>query len=92
MSGALPYAGPVASQIQRDREKTERPAPQMTGNPGTCGALRRDLLRFSTEWKDRITEDPAVCHGRACVKGTQVLVSALLENPLLPISVPSRAL
>jgi uncharacterized protein (DUF433 family) len=32
------------------------------------------------EWKNRITEDPAVCHGRACIKGTRVLVSALLDN------------
>lgn len=32
------------------------------------------------EWSDRITADPAVCHGSVCVKGTRVLVSALLDN------------
>lgn len=32
------------------------------------------------EWKDRITADPAICHGSACVKGTRVLVTALLDN------------
>ena len=32
------------------------------------------------EWRDRITADPAVCHGSACVKGTRVLVSVLLDN------------
>jgi len=32
------------------------------------------------DWSERIAEDPAVCHGSACVKGTRVLVSALLDN------------
>lgn len=32
------------------------------------------------EWSDRITADPAVCHGSACVKGTSVLVSVVLDN------------
>lgn len=31
-------------------------------------------------WKDRITVDPLVCHGKACVKGTRVLVSVILDN------------
>ena len=32
------------------------------------------------DWKERITEHPDICHGSACVKGTRVLVSALLDN------------
>jgi uncharacterized protein (DUF433 family) len=32
------------------------------------------------EWKDRIIVDPAICHGSACIKGTRVLVSTLLDN------------
>ena len=26
-------------------------------------------------WRDRISVDPSVCHGRVCIKGTRVMVS-----------------
>jgi len=32
------------------------------------------------DWRDRITIDPAVCHGKACIKGTRVMVSVVLDN------------
>jgi uncharacterized protein (DUF433 family) len=31
-------------------------------------------------WQDRITAGPAVCHGKACIKGTRVMVSVILDN------------
>lgn len=31
-------------------------------------------------WKERITVDPLVCHGRACIKGTRIMVSVILGN------------
>jgi uncharacterized protein (DUF433 family) len=31
-------------------------------------------------WQDYITVDPAVCHGRACIKGTRITVSVVLDN------------
>lgn len=31
-------------------------------------------------WQDRISVDPLVCHGRACVIGTRVMASVVLEN------------
>ncbi len=31
-------------------------------------------------WKEHITVDPAVCHGRACIKGTRIMVSVILDN------------
>ena len=31
-------------------------------------------------WRDRITVDPLVCHGKACIKGTRVMVSVILDN------------
>ena len=31
-------------------------------------------------WRDYITVDPAICHGRACIKGTRVFVSVILDN------------
>ncbi len=31
-------------------------------------------------WRDRITVDPLVCHGKACIKGTRIMVSVILDN------------
>lgn len=31
-------------------------------------------------WKDRIIADPLVCHGKACIKGTRIMVSVILDN------------
>lgn len=32
------------------------------------------------DWRDRITVDPQICHGKACVKGTRIMVSVILDN------------
>ena len=32
------------------------------------------------DWRDRISVDPTICHGKACIKGTRVTVSAVLDN------------
>ncbi len=31
-------------------------------------------------WQDRVTVDPSVCHGKACIRGTRVMVSVVLDN------------
>jgi uncharacterized protein (DUF433 family) len=31
-------------------------------------------------WQDYITVDVAVCHGRACISGTRIMVSVVLDN------------
>jgi len=31
-------------------------------------------------WRERITVDPKVCHGKACIKGTRVMASVILDN------------
>jgi len=31
-------------------------------------------------WQERISVDPNVCHGKACIKGTRVMVSVILDN------------
>ena len=31
-------------------------------------------------WRERISVNPAVCHGRACIRGTRVMVSAVVDN------------
>lgn len=33
-----------------------------------------------TNWKDRITSDPNVCHGKPCIKGNRVMVSVVIDN------------
>jgi len=33
-----------------------------------------------TAWRDRITTDPAICHGQACIRGTRIPVAVLLDN------------
>ena len=32
------------------------------------------------DWKERVSVNPAVCHGKACVRGTRVLISVILDN------------
>ena len=31
-------------------------------------------------WRDRISVNPAVCHGRACIRGTRIMVSVVVDN------------
>ena len=31
-------------------------------------------------WREHITVDPTVCHGKACIGGTRVMVSVVLDN------------
>ncbi|MBA2691790.1 MAG: DUF433 domain-containing protein [Rubrobacter sp.] len=32
------------------------------------------------QWREHISVDPNVCHGQACIKGTRVMVSVVLDN------------
>lgn len=32
------------------------------------------------DWRDRISVNPSIRHGQACIKGTRVMVSAVLDN------------
>ena len=31
-------------------------------------------------WRERVSVNPAVCHGKACIRGTRVLISVILDN------------
>ena len=31
-------------------------------------------------WQDHITVDPKICHGKACIRGTRIMVSVILDN------------
>jgi uncharacterized protein (DUF433 family) len=32
------------------------------------------------DWRERISVNPMICHGKACVKGTRIMVSVILDN------------
>jgi uncharacterized protein (DUF433 family) len=36
--------------------------------------------RYLVSWQDYIVVDPNVCHGKACIKGTRIMVSVILDN------------
>jgi uncharacterized protein (DUF433 family) len=31
------------------------------------------------DWRERISVDPEICHGKPCIKGTRVMVSIVLD-------------
>ena len=32
------------------------------------------------QWQDHIVHDPSICHGKATIKGTRILVFVILDN------------
>jgi uncharacterized protein (DUF433 family) len=32
------------------------------------------------DWRERVTVDPSICHGQACIRGTRIMVSVVLDN------------
>jgi uncharacterized protein (DUF433 family) len=32
------------------------------------------------DWRELIVVDPNICHGKACIKGTRIMVSVVLDN------------
>jgi uncharacterized protein (DUF433 family) len=38
------------------------------------------FVEAAMNWQERISVDPLVCHGRACVIGTRVMVSVVMDN------------
>lgn len=33
-----------------------------------------------TNWQQRIVTSPQICHGKACIRGTRIMVSVILDN------------
>jgi uncharacterized protein (DUF433 family) len=31
-------------------------------------------------WRERIQSSPEICHGKACIRGTRIMVSVILDN------------
>ena len=40
------------------------------------------------DWRNHISTDPAICHGKACIKGTRIMVSVVLDNLAAGQSIP----
>jgi uncharacterized protein (DUF433 family) len=38
------------------------------------------VQEIEMNWKERIVVDTNVCHGKACIKGTRIMVSVILDN------------
>jgi uncharacterized protein (DUF433 family) len=38
------------------------------------------------DWHSHIFVDPTICHGRACITGTRIMVSVILDNLAAGIS------
>ena len=32
------------------------------------------------DWHERIAINPDICHGKACIRGTRIMVSVILDN------------
>ena len=66
----------------------------MTGNCPSCRLLVQVVpelahllflpgwrrIESMENWRDRVSVNPAVCHGKACVRGTRIMVSVILDN------------
>ena len=37
-------------------------------------------MAIMERWKERVSVSPAVCHGKACIRGTRIMVSVILDN------------
>ena len=46
------------------------------------GCVRGDVMN----WRERISVDPRVCHGKACIRGTRIMVSIILDNVAAGVS------
>ena len=33
-----------------------------------------------SNWEQHTSSDPQVCHGKACIRGTRIMVSVILDN------------
>src|SRR5205814_5917884 len=42
---------------------------------------RRGPIEGETmDWRDRISSDASICHGKVCITGTRIMVSVILDN------------
>ena len=53
-------------------------------NASNCASLAVqfgiNVVSMNESWKQRISINPSICKGRACVAGARVMVSVVLDN------------
>ena len=55
--------------------------PRVFDSPSRArGSWRAIEGGLTMDWRDYITVDPSVCHGQACIAGTRVMVTVILDN------------
>ena len=40
---------------------------------------RKRTTATPPDWRDRVSINPKVCHGKPCIKGTRIMVSIILD-------------
>lgn len=53
-------------------------------------ALYPVALEYAMDWREHISADPQICHGKVCIRGTRIMVSVILDN--LAAGVPTEAI
>src|SRR5262245_41709386 len=57
--------------------------PEATRRPDGRRAILADIDQreeVPMDWRERISVDPRICHGKPCIKGTRIMVSVVLDN------------
>lgn len=55
-------------------------ASQLTTRNESAESIRLEVKEKVVNWRNRISIDPLICHGRACIKGTRIMISVILDN------------
>ncbi len=42
--------------------------------------ILNEMVNAENDWRGKISFDPDICHGKACISGTRVMVSVILDN------------
>src|SRR5205085_7990126 len=74
--------GPALARDDRHRPRHARIRVMAgTGVDGAAG-LSEAVFRIgaSMSWRERISSDPEICHGKVCIRGTRIFVSVILDN------------
>ena len=67
-------------RARRPRRACFRGRPEALGQAAEKHSPQRDTIELMENWKERISVNSAVCHGKACIRGTRIMLSVILDN------------